>query len=457
MINCGNCGAENEAEALFCGTCGKPLIAGSSKPTPPDGPDGTGVITDPDDGDGDGDGSDDQGQDPPDDVKDPDDGSTITCPHCGTVNPVARNFCSFCAKKLRPDVEKPKDDEVIPLPPPWKAIAVGVVAVVAALAVIVIAVAGGGPRATVAPSSSTVVPTSATTAVATPLVTPSASPTLTEGAPSGQIAFARCTAGTNSTCRIALIKPDGTGFEALTSGSSATDPAFSSDGKRLVYSLSSGLQIMTLATRKVAPQSSEDGDTNGAWAPDDQMITFSGSRPTDTGPNNDLEIRIDGIGPGPTSQPLTTNDIQDHDPVWVPPAGTFIIWVAGREDERDLMMIDVQSRTVTALTDDSFNDVDPAVSPDGSQLVFASKRGSTDDTFDLWIMDLRDLTNLVPRRLAEIPGSEHDPAWSPGGRYIVFSGDKTGAEDLFILDVQGGGVPKQITSSGDLDKTPTWH
>ena len=48
MIKCGVCGSENEAEALFCGTCGSPLtpaetkeiVEDATKATPPDGPTG---------------------------------------------------------------------------------------------------------------------------------------------------------------------------------------------------------------------------------------------------------------------------------------------------------------------------------------------------------------------------------------------------------------------------------
>jgi Tol biopolymer transport system component len=67
------------------------------------------------------------------------------------------------------------------------------------------------------------------------------------------------------------------------------------------------------------------------------------------------------------------------------------------------------------LTMDRFLDTDPAWSPDGTRIVFASDRGGA--LLDLWI---RELATGQDRRLTSIPTSAMSPAWSPDGRRIAF-------------------------------------
>ena len=89
---------------------------------------------------------------------------------------------------------------------------------------------------------------------------------------------------------------------------------------------------------------------------------------------------------------------------------------------RELKMIDVKSKKITDLTTDAFADEDPAVSPDGTEVAFASKRAGSGE-YDLFLLNIATL-EITP--LPTMSGDEHDPAWSPGGRYLVFSGGADG-------------------------------
>ena len=51
------------------------------------------------------------------------------------------------------------------------------------------------------------------------------------------------------------------------------------------------------------------------------------------------------------SEPLTTNAIEDHDPVFTPD-GQSIIWSQGEGNARELKRIDLGSREVVTLTSD---------------------------------------------------------------------------------------------------------
>lgn len=478
MIKCGVCGSENEAAALFCGTCGSPLSPAEAKAIADDAAQTT-VSTTPEPDEavvpGKGGARRDLGTGgeaaprpeetvtpppPPEEISEAETvpgGPTITCGVCGTVNDATRTYCRKCANELRPAPPPPPP----PPPPPTPrrisplAIGLGAAAVVVAVALIaVLAMGGGKPGATEGPSAlasagTTQLPSAQPTAGPTILPTATAR-TFTEGALSGQIAFTRCAPGGGG-CAIYLRPANASAKARLIIGATsgaARDPSISHDGTKIAYSVSTGLRVVTISTRKYVDRPKGAGDTNPDWSPNDSQLVFSGHRSAD---GSDLEIRLSGSTGTKASILLTDNDVMDHDPVFTPD-GKSIVWVQGEGDRRELKMIDIASKTVTDLTSDAFDDVDPAVSPLGNEIVFSSKRGSGAE-FDLFLMDL---TTHAISALPAMSGDEHDPSWSPGGRYIVFSGGEKGNENLFILDLSTMKTTT-FTSVDGADQYPFWR
>jgi dipeptidyl aminopeptidase/acylaminoacyl peptidase len=88
-------------------------------------------------------------------------------------------------------------------------------------------------------------------------------------------------------------------------------------------------------------------------------------------------------------------------------------------------------------------DTNPAVSPDGRWLVFASSRGRALDETSLWIAPLG--VAMPPRRLTGGPAIDAHPVWTPDGRAIVFASTRDGgAFDLWRLAIAGG-QPGELT------------
>jgi Tol biopolymer transport system component/imidazolonepropionase-like amidohydrolase len=100
------------------------------------------------------------------------------------------------------------------------------------------------------------------------------------------------------------------------------------------------------------------------------------------------------------------------------------------------------------ITNDEAAEIDPAWSPDSSQLVYASDRGGH---MDLWLHDLR--TNRRAQ-LTEEHGAVSGPAWSPDGNHIAFLVDH---RTLATLDLQRDAHRFAFTpaTSGELGR-PTW-
>lgn len=84
---------------------------------------------------------------------------------------------------------------------------------------------------------------------------------------------------------------------------------------------------------------------------------------------------------------------------------------------------------------------DPSVSPDGSHVVFSTNTSGSDQ---LWIADL---DGRQARQLTDIPDSFVDiPSWSPDGRTILFVSSSNSPMRLFTIPAKGG-VPVRLTRS----------
>jgi dipeptidyl aminopeptidase/acylaminoacyl peptidase len=93
---------------------------------------------------------------------------------------------------------------------------------------------------------------------------------------------------------------------------------------------------------------------------------------------------------------------------------------------------------------DSFQNVQPALSPDRTTIVFSSNR---EGDFDLYAMD-PDGQNI--RKLTSQAGSDGDPAWTPDGSRILFTGTRAGGSQVFSMQADGSGLRALTTLGGSV-------
>ncbi len=113
-----------------------------------------------------------------------------------------------------------------------------------------------------------------------------------------------------------------------------------------------------------------------------------------------------------------------------------------------LWVMDIGKRP-KAITSGLYYKTDPAWSPDGTKIAYASDKSGK--TMDLYVLDLG--TGVERRVTALDNGAEVSPAWSPDGRFLAYQ-DQNGA--TFTVEVATG-VVKQVILAVFAPGKPSWH
>ena len=172
-----------------------------------------------------------------------------------------------------------------------------------------------------------------------------------------------------------------------------------------------------------------------AWTPDAEDIVFAVGEGDDAAPGV-YRVRLAGGEPQPlvgVGQGAANPSIEGSRMVYAQTT-TFPsdIWrMPGRE-------VSLPDRVPSRLIASSRFDGNPAYSPDGRKIAFASARGGT---LNIWVAAA---DGSHPVQLTRFEGETGSARWSPDGRWLVVDSLESGNYDLFVVDA-GGGIPRQLT------------
>ena len=335
-------------------------------------------------------------------------------------------------------------------------------------------------------------------------------------------------------------------------------PAFSSDSRRLAFASESGgvrhIVMKDIDSRKETPATiGEFDEIQPAWMPDGKTLLFVRSRQPgkrlepgdifgqysggdvwardlssgvevklienafDPAPSPDgSSIAVDAAWLGPSriwltdrlghnSQQLTSDSseaVQHLRPRWSAD-GKRIVFQNQERTKIDVRVVDVSSRKMVWVTDDSFLDVAPDWAPSGRQIIFSSYRSSglnlwripvaedgspagraeqittgagqdVDATYapdgsrlafailrqnaSLWKLPVdpaRGRATGAPQEVIGTTREESRGAWSPDGTRIGFNSDRDGDMNIWVADLKDGSSHR-VTKGPGGDYQPNW-
>lgn len=121
------------------------------------------------------------------------------------------------------------------------------------------------------------------------------------------------------------------------------------------------------------------------------------------------------------------------------------------ENNYEIYILRAGEPSINRITNNSVDDGDSVVSPDGKQIAFFSER---DGDREIYTMNI-DGTDV--RRLTYSPGWDGNPAWAPDGKQIAFTSwrAEVSASAVYVMNDDGSKV-RRLTSNALGDWMPSW-
>jgi Tol biopolymer transport system component/serine/threonine protein kinase len=181
------------------------------------------------------------------------------------------------------------------------------------------------------------------------------------------------------------------------------------------------------------------------FLPDHETVTFVSEQP-----DGRIELWTKSLGTGPGSSgarrliDLPGKEVVHPSPS---PTGDWIACYRVIDGKRDIWILNRDGTSVAQVTHDPAQDIQPAWSPDGKRLAFASDRGGSSQ---IWTVPVANghaagqevqATRHAKRALA--------PEWSPDGQWIGFvDRPSTRDSDVWAIRADGSGSRRVSTGAG---------
>lgn len=144
---------------------------------------------------------------------------------------------------------------------------------------------------------------------------------------------------------------------------------------------------------------------------------------------------------------------------WAPDGVRLAFTSIDKSGNNDLYVLDTRSRELRRLTNDFYDDRDPAWHPTADRIAFSSDRTAwgRDGTHNLFLLDVA--TGAIDY-LTCGPEDANAPAWSKDGRILAFTCDADGTENIWVIPVDSstgrGTMMQQLTRFTTSAFDPSW-
>jgi Tol biopolymer transport system component len=183
-------------------------------------------------------------------------------------------------------------------------------------------------------------------------------------------------------------------------------------------------------------------DANPAFSPDGLWIAFFHA---EAGPKGDLWVISSGGG----DPRRLTFDVQEGGaPAWTSDS-RWIVFSSARSGSLTLWRVPFRGGKAEPVTTGAGDDHDPAISADGTKLIYTNVRNS-------WGLMLLD---TAARKEMELFSSRENvamPVFSPDGNRIAYFQHKGNDVHLFTVGTDGRGIEQLTEGRGEVNIMPSW-
>jgi Tol biopolymer transport system component len=253
------------------------------------------------------------------------------------------------------------------------------------------------------------------------------------------------------------------------------------------------IQVIGLDGKSDAITNTDAGDSTPAWSPDGKRLVFvrkgavwvnddGGTRQlSDKGATSFPQFSLDGTeiayaneisrtpnlgfiwlmsADGANQHPIFTSDDPNAKPPdcfggypggWYPGTGRILYRGSSRDAQIAICSVNADGTDVQTIqiSDQTALNFSPALSPDGARIAFTSNRDGKDHIF------LMNADGSGAARLFDDAGNDESPAWSPDGAWLAFSSDRDGQSHIYMMHPNGSDLT-QVTLGTSRDVSPAW-
>jgi len=207
-----------------------------------------------------------------------------------------------------------------------------------------------------------------------------------------------------------------------------------------------------------------DGYTDVAYSPDGAKIAFV--RTTTFNNDSGTSVSSPELFIGPANNPGGAVRVTQFGtsalshPSWAPDNNQLVL-ASNYDGDLELWTLTQDGKNQKQITNNDFIDRDPAWSPKGDVIVYASEQANGGGNNQLQLFSITPDGKTITQ-LTSAGGSSYTPAWSPDGSRIVFASDRNGDSDIFVMDANGQNYSLitndgSISSNGAEDRIPSFN